>query len=114
MSQQIVKWKPTPAKNFRNEDCLLPFPDFLDSASNWTILERIFQMEPKKPIAFSEAARLAHEKFEEALNARQIGYEPGQCNWYARHFIDWISSLGYHIDLNGDEFELYSSGVPTA
>jgi hypothetical protein len=62
-------------------------------------------MEPKKPLSFEQAARLTEEKFFEANDARRVGYEPGQCFWYLDHFLEWISGLGYHIELTGDEFE---------
>ncbi len=114
MGVHLVKWKPILGKNVRNEDTEFPFPELLASSSNWTILERIIHMEPKVPIKFIDAAVMAQKKFHEALDARRIGYAPGQCNWYARNFTEWISSLGYHIELTGDEFELHTVGVPTA
>ncbi len=114
MGPHLVKWKPILVKNVRDEDIELSFPDLLNSSSNWTVLDRIFRMESKKPITFSDAATMAHEKFDEAVEARRMGYAQGHCLWYARNFISWISSLGYHIELTGDEFELHTVGVPRA
>ncbi len=114
MGKHIVKWNPTVGKNVRSEDVELPFPDILDSSSGWTMLGRIFQMEPKVPITFTEAASMAQQRFQEALIDRRLGYAPGHCHWYARNFISWISGLGYHIELTGDEFELHTVGVPRA
>jgi hypothetical protein len=35
------------------------------------------------------------------------GFKPGECHWYFDHFVEWVSSLGYQIELAGDEFEPY-------
>ena len=58
-----------------------------------------------KPISFEKAANLVCDKFMEAFDARRIGIEPGECIWYYQNFVEWISSLGYHIEISGDEFE---------
>lgn len=52
-------------------------------------------MEQKKPIQFEQAARMVKEKFFATKDAGRLGYAPGQ----------WISDLGFHIELTGDEFE---------
>lgn len=114
MGKHIVKWKPTIGKDIRNQDCELPFPDLLNASSRWTLLEQIFAMEKKNPITFTEAAQLAQTKYQEATRASNFGGSPGQSNWYTRNFISWISSLGYHIELCGDEFELYGAGIPNS
>jgi hypothetical protein len=50
---------------------------------------------------------MASGKHFEAFDAHRMGYQPGECNWYFKNFVEWVSSLGYHIELTGDEFELY-------
>lgn len=114
MNKHVVNWKRTPGKNIRDQDCEFPFPALLNASSKWTLLELILRMEPKTPITFTDAALLAHEKFQEAMRIRRYGGEPGQAQWYTRNFTSWISSLGYHIELTGDEFELHGTGIPTA
>lgn len=60
------------------------------------------------PISFEEAAGLATAGSIEAFQAGRIGYEPGECGWYKKNFVEWITSLGYHIEITGDEFEAYA------
>ncbi len=69
-------------------------------------------MERKNPILFMDAAALAQEKYLDARRAGRRGYAPGRTDWYTDGFIDWISSLGFHIELSGDEFELYQEIRP--
>lgn len=57
---------------------------------------------------------MASQKSSEAFDAHRLGYEPGECNWYFKNFVEWISSLGYHIELTGDEFEPYIKADKTA
>lgn len=64
-------------------------------------------MEKKQSIELLQAAHLAEEKFEEARKEGRFGHKPGECFWYLDHFVEWISGLGYHIELTGDEFEPY-------
>ena len=42
------------------------------------------------------------------LMAGRIGHERGQYYWFTDNFIEWISELGYKIQLTGDEFEPYA------
>lgn len=65
-------------------------------------------MAKKNPITFETAIRMVSEKHREAFDARRFGDEPGQHGWYDLHFIEWMSELGYHIELTGDEFECYA------
>jgi hypothetical protein len=60
-------------------------------------------MERKKPISFENAIRLANENWKEAFRAGELE----KCNYYHDHFIEWISEMGHHIELTGDEFEPY-------
>ena len=49
---------------------------------------------------------MAWEKRGEAFNAQKFGSDYGHYGWYSEHFVEWISSLGYHIELTGDEFDV--------
>jgi len=71
-------------------------------------MARILAMTKKQPIEFVQAVRLAITKYDEAMDARCLGHAPGQAFWYHAHFVEWISSLGYHIELTGEEFESYA------
>ena len=113
MGINLVKWIETPGKNVHGEDCSFPFPDLLDSASHWRLIEKIFNMKPQRPIKFEEAALLAYKEYQALSNLNRHGIGPGQAEWYAKNFVEWISSLGFHIELTGDEFEHFFVGVPS-
>jgi hypothetical protein len=107
MNKQCVRWKPYRAKNRRGSDYDSDFPDFIEVCNKGLLIGRILTMKLKKPIQFEQAARMAEKKFFAAKRARRLGYAHGQCFWYLEHFVEWISDLGYHIELTGDEFEPY-------
>ena len=79
-------------------------PESLDITYRGTLLSRILSMPVKTPIPFDDAIRLVAEKHTEAFDHSRFGDAPGQYGWYSNNFIEWISSLGYHIELTGDEF----------
>jgi hypothetical protein len=114
MTKQFLYWKPIWDKNVRNEDYLSNVPDIIAMAYRGALLERILAMPKKEPISFESAALMASDKSSEAFDVHRMGYEPGGCNWYFNSFVEWISSLGYHIELTGDEFEPYFGGYKTA
>lgn len=60
-------------------------------------------MPKKKSISYEEAIRLFSDRQREAFDAGDYGSKPGQCGWYTRNFISYVSELGYHIELEGDE-----------
>ncbi len=52
---------------------------------------------------------MMRSEYQKAIKARKIGYEPGESGWYYSNFLKWISEKGWHIELTGDEFELFSA-----
>jgi hypothetical protein len=50
---------------------------------------------------------MASKMFSKAVHSCRIGNKPEECHWYYQHFVEWISAQGYHIELTGDEFELW-------
>jgi hypothetical protein len=103
VKKRIVNWKTVTEKNIKGRDFESVLPRIIDRGYRGTLLSQILAMPKKNPITFADAVRLAGQKQIEA----EIGHEKGQYFWYAAHFVDWISSLGYHIELSGDEFEPY-------
>lgn len=108
MVKQCVAWKPVKCKNRMGESVRTPIPEAIETHYRGTLLPRILSMPERTPISFDRAINLVSEKLLEALSAHRIGKGPGQFCWYTDNFIEWISSLGYHIELTGDEFESYS------
>ena len=80
-------------------------PYLISISYSGTLLNEILSMPSGKPISFEQAVNLTCDKFYEPFGARRIGKEPGECNWYYKNFVAWISSLGYQIEITGDEFE---------
>jgi hypothetical protein len=107
MNKHCLRWKPYKDKTIRGSNYQSEFPDLLAISYKGLLITQILAMKRKEPIAFERAARMAQEKYFEAKDARRLGYAPGECFWYLDHFVEWISSLGYHIELTGDEFEPY-------
>jgi hypothetical protein len=106
MKKQMVYWKPIRSisklgKPFLNHY----YPILIDGSYKGRLLFEILSMDFKTPISFEDAANLALKERIRASDAGQIGYEPGQCFWYHRNFVNWISDQGYSIELTGDEFE---------
>lgn len=56
-------------------------------------------------MTYEEAIMLFDDRYNSAFQARDFGSKPGQCAWYFYHFVQYVSELGYHIELTGDEFE---------
>lgn len=107
MCKQFLYWKPIWKKNVRGKDYLSHVPDIIAKDYRGALLAHILAMPPKQPISFEAAALLASKKFSEAAREHRMGYALGECHWYYKNFVTWISNLGYHIELTGDEFEPY-------
>jgi len=66
------------------------------------LLSRVLGMPKKNPIDFDEAIQMVMDKFCNSEN----GHGRGQNLWYLKNFVEWISELGYHIELTGEEFSV--------
>ena len=108
MAHQLVKWKMAKCRSVSGTDVPLKIPEIIDIRYRGTLLARIFAMPKKRALPFVDAIRMVSEKQMEAFDARRFGDELGQHGWYDLHFIEWMSELGYHIELTGDEFESYA------
>jgi hypothetical protein len=108
MKHQIVNWKHVKCKGFYGDDVNLPIAFVLEARYRGTLLSSILSMPPKRPLSFDDAMRMLSDKQSEAFKAGQYGDEPGHYGWYMLHFVEWISSLGYHIEITGEEFEAQS------
>jgi hypothetical protein len=102
MTKYLVNWKFIASKNMYGESYNSEFPRLIDHVSKKTLLAKILTMPKKIPIHLEDAARIAEEKY----FSSDIGYERGQNFWFAKNFVEYISELGYHIELTGDEFEV--------
>lgn len=107
MHKHCFRWKQVRVKAIKGPDVAISLADSIDVRCRGTLLSRILTMPVKNAISFDDAIRMAAAKRNEAFLAGSFGGKPGQFGWYADHFVEWISSLGYHIEITGDEFESY-------
>jgi hypothetical protein len=105
MKHQLINWKNVICRGYYGQLVALPVPFILDIRLRHTLLSGILSMPSKKPISFETAIRLMCYKQRQALKTGQYGNRPGHYGWYYLNFVDWISALGYHIELTGEEFE---------
>lgn len=111
MSQQLLKWKPVIVKNHRGIEEPGELQDRISEVYRGRLFDAIQSMPRKTPITFERAVRLTNDAGREAFNQMRLGINRGQCSWYHMNFVEWISDLGYHIELTGDEFELIHSTI---
>ncbi len=105
--KQLVLWKPVLCKSVNYTDVLADIIGEMDVRHRGTLLYQIMKMPSKKPISLNDATRLLEQAVDKAFDLKKIHSQPGGSNWYYNNFISWISELGYHIDITGDEFEPY-------
>ncbi len=108
MEHHLVKWKPIKSKSRFGNEVYLSVPEIVDISYRGTLLSHILRMQKKTPISFENAMLKLIDMHREKFDAGLFGDNPGQYGWYDLNFISWISSLGFHIELTGDEFETYA------
>jgi hypothetical protein len=105
MTNRFVRWKRYPCEPRGQWFNIPPVVNELDRHYKGTLLSRIMFMQKKNPITLEAAVQSLLDHEVGAMKAVRKGLEPGHAFWYQCNFIEWISSLGYHIELTGDEFE---------
>jgi hypothetical protein len=108
MYRNVVKWKSVNCKCRQGQSAQLNYAEIIDIRYRGTLLPRILSMQYKTPISFESAIQMLSEKQSEAFAAGRFGDNPEQYGWYDLNFLDWLSVLGYHIELTGEEFETYA------
>lgn len=101
----IAFWKKVPGKTLKGNQSLFRTAMCIDRFYERKLLVRILEMPDKNPISLAEAIDIIRNKEMEATRAGDEGMKPGQSSWYLHNFVQYISDLGYHIELTGDEFE---------
>ena len=100
-----LRWKNVKVRDIEGKLTEINVPTILQMDYRGTLLSGILGMQKKSPITFEFAVNLISDKQVEALREWKIGPQPGHDEWYSYHFLEYISDLGYHIELTGDEFE---------
>jgi hypothetical protein len=104
-THHLLRWKDILCKSLKGDPIFLPIPQFVDHQSRGKLLSQIIAMQKQNPIDLVSAVQLISGECHKAYLAGKLDSEPGHYFWYTGHFIDYISGLGYHIELTGDEFE---------
>lgn len=106
MHRQFTRWKHVYIEKGTPADGPDMLPSVIDMDTNRALLHQIVAMPKGDPISFEDAVRHVEIKWGETFDTKNFGYEPGGAGWYTRNFVEYISSLGFHIELTGDEFEV--------
>lgn len=99
MPNQFLRWGQVSVKDVYGSDCASDWPAIIDLYYQGRLLGCILAMETKRRISMAEAIRLLNDKCLDELNRKTKKEE-----WYLVNFVAWISSLGYQIEITGDEF----------
>jgi hypothetical protein len=97
-------WKDVECISTKGNPVLMPLPEIIDHSYRGTLLSKILLMQKKDPIPFAAAINLIAEKQKNVLNVGFAKAKPGHFSWYINNFVSYISSLGFHIEITGDEF----------
>ncbi len=100
MTKQCVFWRPIILKTVRGRDFVSHTADLIASHYRGSLIAEIQKMQRKQSITFEEAVGLIHD---EQLKARSNAKKYLS---YYENFIQYVSDLGFHIELTGDEFEV--------
>ena len=113
MNKQFVRWKAFEEETYVGTRAVIPIAEELDIQHKGTLLSQILSMEQKTPMSYEDAMHLTHRTLKKCWTEKKLSAEFGHFQWYMDNFCDWISHLGYHIELTGDEFEIYFGVSPT-
>lgn len=78
-------------------------PNLIAIAYRGELIDKILAMPRKTPITYEHAVLLASQGFGNALRAEIADGQPRDTFRFHRKFLEFISELGFHIELTGDE-----------
>jgi hypothetical protein len=105
VKRNLARWRQIRCKNLKGDWYLSSLPNAIDVSYKGKLLTMILEMPEKNPISFEDALHIIDQKLTESFEASDFGPKPGQHHWYFRNFVSYISDLGHHIELTGDELE---------
>ncbi|MGE4132240.1 MAG: hypothetical protein AB7F86_11420 [Bdellovibrionales bacterium] len=98
-------WRPVTCKSRKGNLVEINWARNIDCHYQGLLLKAILKMPQKCPISLEKALVIISEKKNQAFAAGDIGSKPGQYSWYSANFVSYISDMGFHIELTGDEIE---------
>ncbi len=105
VNQNFALWRRTECRGRDGSPVAVGWATHIDKCYEGKLLVRILDMPRKNPIPLDEAINIISNKKIEAYSAGDFGMKPGQYHWYSYHFLSYISDLGFHIEITGDEIE---------
>jgi hypothetical protein len=81
-------------------------PHILDIHCNGQLAEKLLNMPQGIPISFADSLQILIDQQLDCVQNYKLGNSPGEYNWYSENFVEFISTLGYQIELTGDEFRV--------
>lgn len=104
MNRPLVRWKSVACKSLAGKNILLDLPNQIDKMHGGTLLSQIISMPKQTPISFSNAINLVVEAQKDEWESGRFVRYPVFWNWHLKNFIQWLTALGYHVELSGEEF----------
>ena len=101
--RQIVKWKTITSFNIYGEPYQDDFPSIIEIHYRGNLIPRILDMPRKEPIYFYDAVKWAEKEYMRCIDVMAVKAS----KFYLDYFVEWISEMGHHIELTGDEFDSY-------
>jgi hypothetical protein len=101
----LLRWKSVACRNINGRLVEMNIPLIVQFESRGRLLSKILSMQIKDPISFEAAVNLISDRQVEAIRMDKWGSAPGHDGWYTKNFVEYISDLGHHIELTGDEFD---------
>lgn len=84
-------------------------PEVIEKQYRGSLLSKILAMPNQKAISFEDAINVICKAADEAFSAKKFGVKPRHYNWYINNFVEYIAELGFHIELTGEEFDVFGS-----
>jgi hypothetical protein len=107
VNRNFALWKAVKCKNPKGGHAFVRWAISIDDAYKGNLLAEILAMPRKKPIAYDDAINIFADKKQESFKAGDHGVKPGQYSWYSYNFVRYISDLGFHVEITGDEIESF-------
>ncbi len=112
MGKQLLKLKAVRLLNVDGQEYLCDaLPSLVASYYKGELIDQILRMKKKTPLSFHRALNMASDARCAASKEGRSGHEPHHSYWHYSHFLEFISELGFHIELTGEEFESPASNV---
>src|SRR5271154_1415545 len=97
----MLKWKALQliADNGTTYMCSPEHPQFLDGNE---ILRRIVALPKKEPISIQEGFKKAMDEYFRLMDTGKVK----ESSYIRRNWPDWLNEQGYHVRLDGDEYQV--------